>query len=178
MKIKEYNEMMRYLTRREPTIKESKGAYDKFVAEGKNGYAPKKAKPFYIQNPKTNSIEDANKVKFEDTAIGKHVENTLYMYGETDKKPKHYDSELKKAQQTINKVIDYSPKKTKRLEAIIKTPKPKPKQLQFNFQELFKDLDSITKAYEPVPTPPAVKPRDVDLDKGIASILNVRVRNA
>ena len=159
MKIKEYNEMMRYLTRREPTIKESKGAYDKFVAEGKNGYAPKK-------------------VKFEDTAIGKHVENTLYMYGETDKKPKHYDSELKKAQQTINKVIDYSPKKTKRLEAIIKTPKPKPKQLQFNFQELFKDLDSITKAYEPVPTPPAVKPRDVDLDKGIASILNVRVRNA
>ena len=71
MKIKEYNEMMRYLTRpKEPTIKESKGAYDKFVAEGKNGYAPKKAKPFYIQNPKTNSIEDANKVKFEDTAMG------------------------------------------------------------------------------------------------------------
>jgi hypothetical protein len=158
MKIKEYNEMMRYLTRpKEPTTKESKGAYDKFVAEGKNGYAPKK-------------------VKFEDTAIGKHVENTLYMYGETDKKPKHYDSELKKAQQTINKVIDYSPKKTKRPEAIIKTTKPK--QLEFNFQELFNNLDSITKAYEPVPTPPAVAPRDKDLDKGIASILNVRVRNA
>ena len=140
MKIKEYNEMMRYLTRREPTIKESKGAYDKFVAEGKNGYAPKK-------------------VKFEDTAIGKHVENTLYMYGETDKKPKHYDSELKKAQKSV---------KVKP----VKVTTNKPVQLEFNF------LDNITTAYEPVPTPPAAAPRDKDLDKGIASILGVKVRNA
>ena len=141
MKIKEYNEMMRYLTRpKEPTIKESKGAYDKFVAEGKNGYAPKK-------------------VKFEDTAIGKHVENTLYMYGETDKKPKHYDSELKKAQKSL---------KVKP----VKVTTNKPVQLEFNF------LDNITTAYEPVPTPPAAAPRDKDLDKGIASILGVKVRNA
>ena len=141
MKIKEYNEMMRYLTRpKEPTIKESKGAYDKFVAEGKNGYAPKK-------------------VKFEDTAIGKHVENTLYMYGETDKKPKHYDSELKKAQKSV---------KVKP----VKVTTNKPVQLEFNF------LDNITTAYEPVPTPPAAAPRDKDLDKGIASILGVKVRNA
>tara|TARA_R110001632_G_scaffold163748_2_gene282120 strand:+ start:70 stop:495 length:426 start_codon:yes stop_codon:yes gene_type:complete len=141
MKIKEYNEMMRYLTRpKEPTIKESKGAYDKFVAEGKNGYAPKK-------------------VKFEDTAIGKHVENTLYMYGETDKKPKHYDSELKKAQKSV---------KVKP----VKVTNNKPVQLEFNF------LDNITTAYEPVPTPPAAAPRDKDLDKGIASILGVKVRNA
>ena len=141
MKIKEYNEMMRYLTRpKEPTIKESKGAYDKFVAEGKNGYAPKK-------------------VKFEDTAIGKHVENTMYMYGETDKKPKHYDSELKKAQKSL---------KVKP----VKVTTNKPVQLEFNF------LDNITTAYEPVPTPPAAAPRDKDLDKGIASILGVKVRNA
>ena len=119
MKIKEYNEMMRYLTR-----------------------------------PK-----DIKKVKFEDTAIGKHVENTLYMYGETDKKPKHYDSELKKAQKSV---------KVKP----VKVTTNKPVQLEFNF------LDNITTAYEPVPTPPAAAPRDKDLDKGIASILNVRVRNA
>mgnify|MGYP003663538033 FL=1 len=114
--------------------------WDKFVAEGKNGYAPKK-------------------VKFEDTAIGKHVENTLYMYGETDKKPKHYDSELKKAQKSV---------KVKP----VKVTTNKPVQLEFNF------LDNITTAYEPVPTPPAAAPRDKDLDKGIASILGVKVRNA
>ena len=119
MKIKEYNEMMRYLTR-----------------------------------PK-----DIKKVKFEDTAIGKHVENTLYMYGETDKKPKHYDSELKKAQKSV---------KVKP----VKVTTNKPVQLEFNF------LDNITTAYEPVPTPPAAAPRDKDLDKGIASILGVKVRNA
>jgi len=42
MKIKEYNEMMAYLTRREPTIKESKGAFDKFIKQGKDGFAPPK----------------------------------------------------------------------------------------------------------------------------------------
>ena len=118
-----------------------------------------KAKPFYMLNPKTNSIEDVNKVKFEDTSMGKHIENTMYMYGDLDKKPKHYDSELKKAQKSV---------KVKP----VKGTTNKPVQLEFNF------LDNITKAYEPVPTPPAVKPRDKDLDKGIASILNVRVRNA
>ena len=42
MKISEYNQMMSYLTRREPTTKESKGAYDKFVKKGKDGFAPPK----------------------------------------------------------------------------------------------------------------------------------------
>ena len=42
MKTKEHDQMMAYLTRREPTIKESKGAFDKFVKQGKDGFAPPK----------------------------------------------------------------------------------------------------------------------------------------
>ena len=42
MKISEYNQMMSYLTRREPTAKESKGAYDKFVKQGKEPTAKPK----------------------------------------------------------------------------------------------------------------------------------------
>ena len=166
MKIKEYSDMHNYLVRKDTRTTEQIKA-----AEAKK----KKAELTRINN-KRKEYALPTVTEFSDTPMGKHIENTLYMYGDLDKKPKHYDSELNKAQQTINKVIDYSPKKTKRPEAIIKTPKPK--QLEFNFQELFKDLDSITKTYEPVPTPPAVAPRDKDLDKGIASILNVRVRNA
>ena len=123
-----------------------------------------KAKPFYMLNPKTNSIEDVNKVKFEDTSMGKHIENTMYMYGDLDKKPKHYDSELKKAQKSV---------KVKP----VKGATNKPVQLEFNF------LDNITDAYEPMfnyePLPsPAPQPRDKDLDAGIATILGVKVRDA
>ena len=39
MKIKEYNQMMAYLTRREPTIKESEGAFKEYI---KDGMAPTK----------------------------------------------------------------------------------------------------------------------------------------
>ena len=147
--------MQKYLVRKDTRTSEQKKA-----ADG----AKKKAELTRINN-KRKEYALKPVTEFSDTPMGKHIENTLYMYGDLDEKPKHYDSELKKAQKSV---------KVKPIE--VKTSKPV--QLEFNFQELFNNLDSITKAYEPVPTPPAVAPRDKDLDKGIASILNVRVRNA
>ena len=122
MKIKEYNQMMAYLTRREPSAKESKGAYDKFVKQGKDGYAP----------AKKDILDYINQVQ--------HTYDGVPL-NENNKK--------------INAAA-------KRGHAKVKPVKVKPVQLELNL------LD-----YEPVQTPIA-KPRDNDLDKGIASILAVK----
>ncbi|HBY70437.1 MAG TPA: hypothetical protein DEG69_23350 [Flavobacteriaceae bacterium] len=38
----------------------SKDAFKNFTAPGKDGYPPKKEKPYYMHNPKTNTLDDVN----------------------------------------------------------------------------------------------------------------------
>ena len=138
MKIKEYNEMMRYLTRREPTTKESKGAYDKFVKEGKDGYAP----------PKRDILDYINQVQHTYDGVA-----------------------LNKNNKKINAVAKRGQAKVK--PAKVKVEHTKPVQLELNLLDDLSNSYEPMFNYEPVQTPIA-KPRDHDLDKGIASILAVK----
>jgi hypothetical protein len=74
----------------------SKNAFKNFVAAGKDGYPPKKEKPFYIQNPKTNSIEDVNKPtpKVRQETGDERLNRIVYEYDDTGKveKPAHYNN--------------------------------------------------------------------------------------
>ena len=137
MKIKEYNEMMRYLTRpKEPTAKQSKGAFDKFVKQGKDGFA----------KPKRDMLDHINQVQ--------HTYDGIPL-NENNKK--------------INAMAKVNNAKVKP----VKVRPAKAVQFEFNL------LDNISNAYEPmfnyepVQAPPA-KPRNKDLDAGIASILGVK----
>jgi len=70
MKIKEYNQMMAYLTRREPTIKESEGAFKEYIKDGMaptkeylertKKYNKPKEKPQYLYNPVSNDLDNVN----------------------------------------------------------------------------------------------------------------------
>tara|TARA_R110002012_G_scaffold203750_1_gene373166 strand:+ start:211 stop:657 length:447 start_codon:yes stop_codon:yes gene_type:complete len=144
MKIKEWNQTMAYLTRREPSAKESKGTYDKFVKEGKDGYAPPAP-------PKRDIHDYINQVQHTYDGVA-----------------------LNKNNKKINAVA-------KRGQAKVKPVKVKPARVNHTkpVQLEFSLLDDLTNSYEPmfnyepVQTPIA-KPRDHDLDKGIASILAVK----
>ena len=88
----------------------SKDAFKNFVAAGKDGYPPKKEKPFYMHNPKTNTLDDVNKPGlFEQTLNNiqkkpapkvrqengeERVNRILYEYDDTGKveKPAHYNN--------------------------------------------------------------------------------------
>jgi hypothetical protein len=141
MKISEYNQMMSYLTRREPTAKESKGAYDKFVKQGKNGFA----------KPKRDILDHINQVQhtYDGVPLNKNNKKIVAM----------------------SKVNNAKVKPTKTVP--IKVRPAKAVQFDFNL------LDNISNAYEPmfnyepVQAPPA-KPKNKDLDAGIASILGVK----
>ena len=92
MKVKEYNEMMRYLTRKkEPTIRLPVTEYDKPI--------------------------EKNKPKVRQESMPERIDRVLYQYDGIGKRPKHLDNKNIKSfedMQTVNKVIDYSPKKTQR----------------------------------------------------------------
>ena len=172
MKVKEYSDMQKYLVRKDTRTPEQKKAADD---------AKKKAELTRINN-KRKEYALKPVTEFSDTPMGKHIENTLYMYGDLDEKPKHYDElmlqAIRKSSTPVKGYVGGATPFTK-----VKKVKPaqvknnKPKQLEFNF------LDNITDAYEPMfnyePLPsPAPKPRDKDLDAGIATILGVKVRDA
>ena len=92
MKVKEYNEMMRYLTRKkEPTIRLPVTEYDKPI--------------------------EKNKPKVRQESTPERIDRVLHVYDGIGKRPKHMDNKNIKSfedMQTVNKVIDYSPKKTER----------------------------------------------------------------
>ena len=92
MKVKEYNEMMRYLTRKkEPTIRLPVTEYDKPI--------------------------EKNKPKVRQETSPERIDRVLYEVDGIGKRPKHLDNKNIKTfeeMQTVNKVIDYSPKKTER----------------------------------------------------------------
>ena len=142
MKVKEYNEMMRYLTRKkEPTAKQAVGAFDKFVKKGKDGFEPSK-----------RDILD-------------HINQVQHTY---DGVPLNKNNKKIAA---MSKVNNAKVKPTKTVP--IKVKPAKAVQFEFNL------LDDISKAYEPMfnyepVQPPPAKPRNKDLDSGIASILGVK----
>ena len=92
MKVKEYNEMMRYLTRKkEPTIRLPVTEYDKPI--------------------------EKNKPKVRQESTPERIDRVLHVYDGICKRPKHMDNKNIKTfeeMQSVNKVIDYSPKKTER----------------------------------------------------------------
>ncbi len=92
MKVKEYEEMMRYLTRKkEPTIRLPVTEYDKPI--------------------------EKNKPKVRQETSPERIDRVLYEVDGIGKRPKHLDNKNIKSfedMQTVNKVIDYSPKKTER----------------------------------------------------------------
>ena len=100
MKVKKYNEMMAYLTRKkEPTIRLPVTKYDE---------PTKKTKP-----------------KVREETIFERIESIHHIY-DGGPKPKHIDNKNIKFyedMQTINKVIDYSPNKTKRPQPFKKIKK-------------------------------------------------------
>jgi hypothetical protein len=92
MKVKEYEEMMRYLTRKkEPTIRLPVTEYDKPI--------------------------EKNKPKVRQETSPERIDRVLYEVDGIGKRPKHLDNKNIKTfeeMQSVNKVIDYSPKKTER----------------------------------------------------------------
>ena len=92
MKVKEYNEMMAYLTRKkEPTIRLPVTEYDKPI--------------------------EKNKPKVRQETSPERIDRVLYEVDGIGKRPKHLDNKNIKTfeeMQSVNKVIDYSPKKTER----------------------------------------------------------------
>ena len=141
MKIKEYNQMMAYLTRREPSAKESKGAYDKFVKQGKDGYAP----------AKKDILDYINQVQHTYDGVPLNKNN------------KKINAAAKRGHAKV-KPVKVKPARVNHT---------KPVQLEFSLLDDLSNSYEPMFNYEPVQTPIA-KPRDHDLDKGIASILAVK----
>jgi len=104
MKVKEYNEMMAYLTRKkEPTIRLPVTKYDDPIEKNKE--------------KKMNKINRTDNIRQE--TMPERIERSVYQYDSPAgmKKPRHMDNKNIKTfeeMQTVNKVIDYSPKKTER----------------------------------------------------------------
>ena len=94
MEIKKYNQMMKHLTReKEPTIRLPVTEYDEPIEE--------------------------TKPKVRQETMPERIDRVVYQYDSPAgmKKPKHMDNKNIKTfeeMQTVNKVIDYSPNKTKR----------------------------------------------------------------
>ena len=97
MKVKEYEQMMRYLT--------STGEF-KRNKNTKGNYIVENAKKF----------DDETKPKVREETISERIESMHHIY-DGGPKPKHMDNKNIKTfeeMQSVNKVIDYSPKKTER----------------------------------------------------------------
>ena len=148
MKIKEYNEMMRYLTRKkEPTIRLPVTKYDEPI---------NKTKP-----------------KVREETMSERIESMHHIY-DGGPKPKHMDNKNIKSyedMQTINKVIDYSPNRTKR---------PQPfKKIKKNSRPVNIDISGINRdlsKYEQIlnAPEPKYKLRKEEKLEGIETILGIK----
>ena len=168
MKIKEYNEMMKYLTReKEPTIRLPVTEYDD---------------PKYTQIKKT-------KPKVRQETMPERIERVVYQYDSPKgmKQPKHMDNKNIKTfeeMQTINQVIDYSPIKTKRpvttpVTAAVNVNKPfkKIKKIErpvnIDISGINTDLNKYEQILNETPEPKYELPKEDKLE-GIETILGIK----
>ena len=126
MKIKDYDQMMQYLTRREPSAEASKGAFKEFVKED----APAKGK---IAK------------EFSDTSVGKWIEYNNYVYA-GGPKPKNFDAMRKETISTLTK-----PKKDMQPFVVKKEVVPVPINFDMNqaIIDVYEPVPEPTKAVDP-----------------------------
>lgn len=125
MEIKKYNQMMKHLTReKEPTIRLPVTEYDEPIEE--------------------------TKPKVRQETMPERIDRVVYQYDSPEgmKKPKHMDNKNIKTleeMQTINQVIDYSPKKTKRpiVDTLKQTKRPIVKDTLKPFKKIKKISDPV-----------------------------------
>ena len=178
MKVKEYNEMMRYLTRKkEPTIRLPVTEYDEPIEKTKE--------------KKINKINNVSKVRQE--TMPERIDRVIYQYDSPEgmKKPKHMDNKNIKTfeeMQTINQVIDYSPIKTKRpvlpavttpVTAAVNVNKPfkKIKKIErpvnIDISGINTDLNKYEQILNETPEPKYELPKEDKLE-GIETILGIK----
>ena len=178
MKVKEYNEMMRYLTRKkEPTIRLPVTEYDDPIEKTKE--------------KKINKINNVSKVRQE--TMPERIDRVIYQYDSPEgmKKPKHMDNKNIKTfeeMQTINQVIDYSPIKTKRpvlpavttpVTAAVNVNKPfkKIKKIErpvnIDISGINTDLNKYEQILNETPEPKYELPKEDKLE-GIETILGIK----
>ena len=171
MKIKEYNEMMKYLTReKEPTIRLPVTEYDD-----------------PIEKTKVKKINKKNNIRQE--TMPERIERVVYQYDSPKgmKQPKHMDNKNIKTfeeMQTINQVIDYSPIKTKRpvttpVTAAVNVNKPfkKIKKIErpvnIDISGINTDLNKYEQILNETPEPKYELPKEDKLE-GIETILGIK----
>ena len=179
MKIKEYNEMMKYLTReKEPTIRLPVTEYDD---------------PKYTQIEKNKKKKINKKSNIRQETMPERIERVVYQYDSPKgmKQPKHMDNKNIKTfeeMQTINQVIDYSPIKTKRpvlpavttpVTAAVKANKPfkKIKKIErpvnIDISGINTDLNKYEQILNETPEPKYELPKEDKLE-GIETILGIK----
>ena len=158
MEIKKYNQMMKHLTReKEPTIRLPVTEYDEPIEE--------------------------TKPKVRQETMPERIDRVVYQYDSPAgmKKPKPMDNKNIKTleeMQTINQVIDYSPKKTKR--PIVKdTLKPFKKikkisdPVNIDISGIHTDLNKYENLINSKPEPKYELPNEDKLE-GIETILGIK----
>jgi hypothetical protein len=171
MKIKEYNQMMKYLTReKEPTIRLPVTEYDD-----------------PIEKTKVKKINKKSNIRQE--TMPERIERVVYQYDSPKgmKQPKHMDNKNIKTfeeMQTINQVIDYSPIKTKRpvttpVTAAVNVNKPfkKIKKIErpvnIDISGINTDLNKYEQILSETPEPKYELPKEDKLE-GIETILGIK----
>ena len=175
MKVKDYNEMMAYLTRKkEPTIRLPVTKYDDPIEKNKE--------------KKMNKINRTDNIRQE--TMPERIERSVYQYDSPAgmKKPRHMDNKNIKTfeeMQTVNKVIDYSPKKTQRpfymqntkgsIEDVNKPFKKIKKEtapVKIDISGIRTDLNKYENLINSTPEPKYKLPEQEKLE-GIETILNI-----
>mgnify|MGYP001432531397 CR=1 FL=1 len=176
MKIKEYNQMMKYLTReKEPTIRLPVTEYDD-----------------PIEKTKVKKINKKSNIRQE--TMPERIERVVYQYDSPKgmKQPKHMDNKNIKTfeeMQTINQVIDYSPIKTKRpvlpavttpVTAAVNVNKPfkKIKKIERPVNIDISGIDRDLSKYEQIlnAPEPKYKLRKEEKLEGIETILGIKAK--
>ena len=169
MKVKDYNEMMAYLTRKkEPTIRLPVTEYDDPIEKNKE--------------KKMNKINRTDNIRQE--TMPERIERSVYQYDSPAgmKKPRHMDNKNIKTfeeMQTVNKVIDYSPIKTKRpvtTPVTANEPFKKIKKIErpvkIDISGIRTDLNKYENLINSTPEPKYKLPEQEKLE-GIETILNI-----
>ncbi len=173
MKVKEYNEMMAYLTRKkEPTIRLPVTKYDDPIEKNKE--------------KKMNKINRTDNIRQE--TMPERIERSVYQYDSPAgmKKPRHMDNKNIKTfeeMQTVNKVIDYSPIKTKRpvttpvtggvnVNKPFKKIKKIERPVKIDISGIRTDLNKYENLINSTPEPKYKLPEQEKLE-GIETILNI-----
>jgi len=95
------------------TQPDSRGAWKKFVKDNEKEEAESRAlmqtaieksntkvkgypkeKPYYMHNPVNNKLENVNAATPRVETMSARIERQLYIYGDTDRKPAHYDNPM------------------------------------------------------------------------------------